>query len=506
MPRHAVSSHAVRAGGVAGAAGAVALAVALCVLAWTIAGSAHAASPGANGRIVYASQRADQRYQIFTMRADGSDRRPLGIGINPKYSRAGTRIAFIRGTHVFVMNVDGTGVRQLTSGAGADYNPSWSPDDRRIAFARSAGGQSDIYVVPVDGGAKPQDLTRNSPADERGPAWSPDGTRIAYERDGSIAVMRADGTSSRTLTTSGTGVSPAWSPDGRRLAFAGRASDADDWEIYVMSANGTGMRSLAPDPAIDLDPVWSPDGGSIAFTSTRGTNYDIFVMSADGTGVRQLTGASATDTTADWQSVDRGPVATGVLRVVACATVEGTGFLVAPRLVVTANHVVVDQGRVARTIVLEAGRKRVATATVVGRDPVSDLALLRTSAPVRGHVFRFLPRAVRRNEDVVVHGYPLGAGRVVRPGTVEALGQSTVADDNVRRRGLVQVAVAASEGMSGSPLVRGADPNGEAGHVVGVVIEIRERGNIAFAVPTRVAEPKLAAWRTAKALPSRRCG
>ncbi len=486
----------------------LAVAIAVCALASAVGDPAYAGFPGANGRIVYASQRADQRYEIRTMNPDGTGLRSLAIGENPKYSRAGTRIAFIRASDLFVMNVDGTGARQLTKGPAVDYNPSWSPDDKRIAFARRSGGTFDIYVAAVDGGA-PKNLTRSPTIDDRGPTWSPDGTRIAYESEGQIRVMRIDGKTAKALTASGTNVSPAWSPDGSRMAFAAKLDDGN-WEISVMRVDGSSVRRLAEHPAIDLDPVWSPDGRSIAFTSTRSTNYDIHVMAADGSNVTQLTAGSTADTTADWQSVDRGPIGSGVLRIRvgnACNERVGTGFVVAPRLVMTAGHVVTERGRAASRIVLMAGGKELATAKVVGQDRLSDLALLRTSKRLSGHVFRFAVRAPRKGDDVEVLGYPQGAASVVRRGRVESPGQTTVGeDDNIRRRGLVQVAVDAAEGMSGSPLVQGPeDVNGGAGHVFGVVIQIPERGSIAWAVPARIVEAKLGQWRSARPIPTMSC-
>src|SRR5262249_54192612 len=150
------------------------------------------------------------------------------------------------------------------------------------------------------------------------------------------------------------------------------------------------VKQLTSNPAIDLDPTWSPDGKLIAFTSTRAKSYDIHVMNADGSNPVQVVQGAAEDTTPDWQSVDRGPIATGVLKLEdTCYGEVGTGFLVAPRLVVTADHVVSQGERSARTVEISKGHKQLATATVIGRDRRSDVALLRTSTRIPGHVFRF---------------------------------------------------------------------------------------------------------------------
>jgi Tol biopolymer transport system component len=161
----------------------------------------------------------------------------------PSYSPDGTKIAF-RGDldlaepsgdeEIYVMDADGTNVRQLTSNADFDSAPSWSPDGREILFERAPAGtftpgteaeEKDIYVMRADG-THVRRLT-DSPGLDEGPDFSPDGTKITFssDRDGQqeIYVMNADGSDQRRLTNN-----PARdeSPDWQALPFDGRGHRA----------------------------------------------------------------------------------------------------------------------------------------------------------------------------------------------------------------------------------------------------------------------------------------
>jgi TolB protein len=86
-------------------------------------------------------------------------------------------------------------------------------------------------------------------------------------------------------------VMPSWSPDGTRLAFASFRSGGSD--IYVVNADGSGLRNLMPSesPAVHFDdaPAWSPDGTRIAFATDRAGHRAIWTMRPDGTDLVQLT-------------------------------------------------------------------------------------------------------------------------------------------------------------------------------------------------------------------------
>ena len=204
-------------------------------------------------------------------------------------------------SEIFVMNADGTNVRQLTNDNARDRYASWSPDGTQIAFHSDRDGDFEVFVMDADG-ANVRQLTSNSHLDTA-PAWSPDGTRIAFNSDRTgnfeVFVMDADGTNVRQLTNhTQLDVAPTWSPDGTRIAFN---SDRDgDFEVFVMDADGTDVEQITDNTHADYGQVWSPDGTRIAFNSDRTGNFEIYVMDSGGTNVRRLTRDSAANVGPVW--------------------------------------------------------------------------------------------------------------------------------------------------------------------------------------------------------------
>ena len=253
------------------------------------------ATEGLTGRIAFHSNR-DGDFDIYVMNADGSGVTQVTHNtineFDPIWSPNGQQIAFGRisgccAAAVVVINADGSGERVL---ADNGFPGAWSPDGRQIAFSRNG----DVYVMNVDGSGVTQ-LTHDGTASPT--AWSPNGKQIAFTsfRSGNsdIYVMNTDGSGVIQLTddpATDFGDRAGWSPDGRRFVFSS-TRDGGDIDIFVMNADGTGVTQLTHNDFIaDDDPVWSPDGKHIAFHSTRdGGDEDIFVMNADGTGVTQLT-------------------------------------------------------------------------------------------------------------------------------------------------------------------------------------------------------------------------
>jgi TolB protein len=217
------------------------------------------------------------------------------------------RIAFYSESddRIKIMDADGSNISGDITQEWANL-PDWSPDGKRIACINSnvsgGYGESNICVMNADGSGFVQ-LTGGGYfyAD---PDWSPDGKRIAFNRDvpifGEILVIDVDGSNMKTLYDGCGAANPDWSPDGRYIVFEadpeGVTEDVEqrDQDIFVMNADGTGLKRLTSNPADDHEPAWSPDGRSIAFVSNRAfkDRYDLYVMNADGSGVKRITNVS----------------------------------------------------------------------------------------------------------------------------------------------------------------------------------------------------------------------
>lgn len=101
-------------------------------------------------------------------------------------------------------------------------------------------------------------------------------------------VMSADGSGQRALKAGHTPSAPAWSPDGRRIAF--EADDRDTYrDLYVINADGSGLRRLTRHRVDSVRPVWSPDGREIAADEYYDGTYAIWVVNANGGGERRVT-------------------------------------------------------------------------------------------------------------------------------------------------------------------------------------------------------------------------
>jgi Tol biopolymer transport system component len=250
------------------------LCAALLVLvsAGFLSGADVSARPGPNG------------LDVYVVGVDGSGLRNLTQNREsdaPVVSPNGRKVAYVRGAppavDIWEMNADGSGQTQRTGATTSEREPAWGPDGKAFAFTYGQPGSrvTSIRVLNWTGA----DVRRPGAH----PRFSPTGRALAFQDASGIATLSRSGARYRRLMPGG---KPVWSPDGRRIAFE-RAGF-----IAVMNADGSArLRRLAR----GRDASWSKRG-LIAFVRAG----DVFVVRPDGRGLRRLTSGAALDSVPAW--------------------------------------------------------------------------------------------------------------------------------------------------------------------------------------------------------------
>ena len=257
---------------------------------------------GGSEQIAYASTRSGAA-EIWLMNNDGTGLKqitniPEGA-CQPRWSPTGDKIVFISpclrhqnsypGASLFIINADGSGLVPLPSAPGGDFDPSWSIDGRRIAFTSLRnGGVPGIYIINlVDYSIV--SLVENETRAISQPAWSPNGKEIAYvNSDNRIWVMDDKGESRRNITV-GEGDylinGPAWSPDGTVVIYTQSVLSDTTGATVLMAVQYTQEGTMpveVPNSQLVNDVTYSFDGYWLLFTSWFSGNHEITVMRPNG--------------------------------------------------------------------------------------------------------------------------------------------------------------------------------------------------------------------------------
>ncbi len=213
------------------------------------------------------------------MAADGSSQKLLTEGRHPSWSRDGKRIAFARvDGQIWVMNVDGSSIRQITRSNSFKYGPSWSPDGKQMVFILLKNPESKTDPQPQIG------------------IMNSDGTneRILTANDRSNVCREPDGRES-FLATAHDANAPAWSPVDNRIAMWS-GIEKRYGQVWVINSDGMGSVQLTRECSRrnNDDPSWSQDGKKILFSTGRsGVHNELWVIDSDGRNEKRLSNIDA---------------------------------------------------------------------------------------------------------------------------------------------------------------------------------------------------------------------
>ncbi len=249
-------------------------------------------------RLIFQSTRDGRRCdQQYVVRVDGTGLRRVSTGTGKTtcgYFFDGDRKILFSSTHaadtacpprpdpsrgyvwgldpfdIYTANADGSNLRRLTSYGVYTAEATLSPDGRTIVFTSLKDGDLDIYTMNVDG-TNVRRLT-TTPGYDGGPFFSPDGKQIVYR-----AHHPTDSAELRDY----------------RGLLAQRIVRPSRMEVWVMNADGSGQRPVTRLGGANFAPYFTPDGRRIIFSSnhknSRSGNFDLYLVNVDGTGLEQVT-------------------------------------------------------------------------------------------------------------------------------------------------------------------------------------------------------------------------
>ena len=224
-----------------------------------------------------------------------------GGALSPSWHPSGRAVAFSafgsRGTEIRVHDLASNSTRRLSAaGSGLNITPEWTPRGDSIVYAHGEESGTDLFITSANGGSGAgRRITVGRGTDNTSPSFSPDGRRLAFTSGRSghpeIYTVDIDGANAELLTPFTIGdqsyrSSPSWSPDGRLVAFQSRV--AGRFQIMTINLRDRAMKQLTNE-GVNEDPSFAPDGRHLVFTSTRSGVQQLWVLDVETGRARQLT-------------------------------------------------------------------------------------------------------------------------------------------------------------------------------------------------------------------------
>ena len=205
---------------------------------------------------------------------------------------------------IWTIPVRGGTPKPVMSEKATNWNPVWSPDGKYLYFSSDRRGSMNLWRVPIDEASgetrgEPEAITTPAPYLAH-PSLSADGKHVAFASalvTANIQRLTLDpsgavkGEPAWVTTGSLRWSNPAPSPDGNWIAVYSLVQP--EGHVYLVHPDGTAMRQLTSDSAIDRMPRWSPDGNWVGFFSDRNGRLELWKIRPDGSDLQQLTEGGA---------------------------------------------------------------------------------------------------------------------------------------------------------------------------------------------------------------------
>jgi hypothetical protein len=237
------------------------------------------------------------------------------VNTSPVMSNKGDKIAFLSDKDnyfdIFIASsIDGKIIKKVVRGQRSGNleelnwlrgrGIDWSPDDKQLVFSAKAGAEHQIHIVDIKSEKIVQSIETGLESIYNS-SWSPNGEEIAFmgvfHGQADIYIYNLKDQEMRPVTNDMfSNVEPSWSPDGSKIIFASDRNDflydvpdnftpeqldMQDYDIFEINTDGTGLRKIVDTEFVDRSPIYSPAGDYIAFQSERAGVSNIYVKSLE---------------------------------------------------------------------------------------------------------------------------------------------------------------------------------------------------------------------------------
>ncbi len=260
-------------------------------------------SPDGN-YVVFHSDRRDSNWEVYIVNIDGSGLKRLtnfeGRDVNPGWSPDGKRIVYASGSdmsnwEIYTMNTEGKDVKRLTDLAGREMHPNWSPNGKKIAFISNRDGNFDLYTMNTDGSDQKKVIQKEKNDFRKfHPSWSKDSKELFFDggdEDGIISIykVQVNGTGLKQITFSQNRDAHACFSNNEKRIYFSRFYDDGDRVISSVDYYGENRIDLKLEIEKPGNPSFPEDESVMVFTGNKDGKQNIYKFDMERKQIGQIT-------------------------------------------------------------------------------------------------------------------------------------------------------------------------------------------------------------------------